>query len=88
MSTRLCGSEQGGQENVNTKFFLSAYMICFRPNHVFEQIGELETNLKTSATAMLHNFEKIIDEIERKGASDSQVLGEFSTLLFRYFDAF
>lgn len=88
MSTRLRGSEQGGQENVNTKFFLSAYMICFRPNHVFEQNGELETNLKTSATAMLHNFEKIIDEIEKKGASDSRVLCEFSTLLFRYFYAF
>lgn len=46
-------------KNVNVKVFLAAYMIAYRPSHVFESIGPLEKSLRKCAEPMLVTFERI-----------------------------
>ena len=46
-------------ENVNVRVFLSAFMIAYRPTHVFESMGTLEQALFEASVPMLSQFEKM-----------------------------
>ena len=45
-------------ECVNVRVFLAAFMIAYRPTHVFESMGALEQALLESAIPLLETFER------------------------------
>ena len=51
-------------ENVNVRVFLAGYMIAYRPTHVFESMGTLETALYDAARPLLVAFEQICGSIQ------------------------
>jgi hypothetical protein len=73
------------------RVFLAAYMIAYRPNHVFEQMGVLERQLYDSAVVLLERFDRICAEVKREGSFqrvDPALSSDFATLLFKYLVAF
>jgi hypothetical protein len=87
LSTFRHGSPSDKSENVNTRFFLAAYMIAFRPNHVFESFGDLEKTLYESAQATIAKFESICNAIVVKGSFrdiDKEISSDFPNLLYTY----
>ena len=82
-------------ENVNVRVFLAAFMIAYRPTHVFESMGTLEQSLFESAVPLLIAFEKIVNCILSQEQSTahfarvpSDLTKEFPTLMFEYLRRF
>ena len=70
---------------------LAAYMIVFRPTHVFESMGQLENTLHKSATPLVARFERIADCLATKGSFQSvpvQLSIDFTSLLFEFLKDF
>ena len=50
------------------RVFLAAFMIAFRPTHVFESMGEREQSLFESAGPLISCFERIVDSLATNGS--------------------
>eukprot|EP00291_Cryptomonas_curvata_P026192 CAMPEP_0172174800 /NCGR_PEP_ID=MMETSP1050-20130122/13871_1 /TAXON_ID=233186 /ORGANISM="Cryptomonas curvata, Strain CCAP979/52" /LENGTH=643 /DNA_ID=CAMNT_0012846827 /DNA_START=422 /DNA_END=2354 /DNA_ORIENTATION=- len=80
-------------ENVNVRVFLAAFMIAYRPTHVFESMGALEQSLFESAMPLLTTFERIIQCIRSSAKRSFQEVPPdltegFPTMLFEYLKRF
>ena len=78
-------------ENVNVKVFLAGYMIAYRPTHVFESMGALETALLEAATPLITTFQKICAVVKQgRGfqAVSPELTKDFPTMLFEYLKRF
>ena len=78
-------------ENVNVRVVLAAFMIAYRPTHVFESTGPLEQALVDSATPLIETFERICTQIHKNRAfSDvpAELTRHFPTLLLDYLRKF
>lgn len=80
-------------EHVNVRVFLAAYMIAYRPTHVFESMGALETQLYESSLPLLHTFEQIAKCIiaDPKGCFGKvsyETSEHFPTYLFEFLKRF
>lgn len=78
-------------ENVNVRVVLAAFMIAYRPTHVFETTGPLEQALVDSATPLIETFERICTQIHKNRAfSDvpAELTRNFPTLLLDYLRKF
>ena len=53
--------------NLNIRVFYAAYMIAYKTNNVFEQVGDLETKLFGLATEMLSIFEQTCFALHGEG---------------------
>lgn len=74
---RSCGAHhtkqgQMAQHNLNTRVFLASYMIVAKPDHVFEIIGELETQLQEAAERMIIIFEKLYKAMAEHPSKDTK----------------
>jgi hypothetical protein len=80
-------------ENVNVRVFLAAFMIAFRPTHVFESMGALEQALFESAVPLLSSFERICCTIRSSEHGcfqevPSALTKDFPTMFFEYLKRF
>lgn len=78
-------------ENVNVRVFLAAYMIAYRPTHVFESMGPLETALLDSARTLLISFDNIIKCVASEGFFQEvpfHLTLDFPVFLFEYLKNF
>jgi hypothetical protein len=80
-------------ENVNVRVFLAAFMIAYRPTHVFESMGALEQSLYESAIPLLTAFERILQCIRTSAKRCFQEVPHdltegFPTMLFEYLKRF
>ena len=77
--------------SINVRVFLAAYMIAYRPTHVFESMGSLEQALLESAIPLLEAYDKICRSILSEGCfakTPSSITANFTTLLFEYLKRF
>ena len=79
--------------NVNVRVVLAAYMIAYRPTHVFESMGQVETDLVVSAKTMLATLESItqtlMKSVGKRFAEVPAVLTKnFQTIMFDYLKSF
>ena len=77
--------------SVNVRVVLAAYMIAFRPSHVFDTMGELETALHAAATPLLESLESLCRSIQQHGIASlvhSEQAKAFPALLFEYLKCF
>ena len=73
--------------NVNVRVVLAAFMVAFRPTHVFEAMAQLEQTLYESALPLVKKFEEIVKSIAiNKGFSGVplDLTKDFALLLFEY----
>ena len=89
LTTKRHGSPVSGtsSDTVNVRVFLAAFLIAFRPTHVFESMGSLEQQLLESAGALLVSFERIAAAVGRFAsfaAVPADVTEDFPHLLFSY----
>lgn len=57
--------------NLNTRVFLSAYMVHFGPDFVFETVdGESKKELMEAAWALIESFHRICEELQTKAVQD------------------
>jgi hypothetical protein len=78
-------------ETVNVRVFLAAYMIAYKPDHVFENMGTLEDAVFNAAGPMLQNFEAICEAVKTNKnwrEVDSKLREEFPQLLSKYLTSF
>lgn len=81
-------------ENVNVRVFLAAFMIAYRPTHVFESMGPLEQSLLESSIPLLETFQKIRDSLRNPeqlrgfAGVPEELTAEFPTMLFEYLKRF
>jgi hypothetical protein len=80
-------------ENVNVRVFLAAFMIAFRPTHVFESMGTLEQALFESAVPVLSQFEQMCKTLLAAPFKNFQCIPanqtkDFPTTLFEYLRRF
>jgi len=80
-------------ENVNVRVFLAAYMIAYRPTHVFEAMGAMEQALFESAVPMLNEFHAMCDALMQAPFRHFQMVPaaltkEFPTTLFEFLRRF
>ena len=79
---------------VNIRVFLAAYMVAFRPDKVFESMGELESALHKAALPLLKTFESLCRSIKQNGSTivlvdvNSEQAKAFPELLFEYLKCF
>ena len=80
---------------VSIRVFLAAYMIAYRPSHVFESMDELETALYEASKPLLTAFERLISSMKNYGppfiADRAEVFAQmkaFPSLLFDYLNCF
>ena len=79
---------------VNIRVFLAAYMVAFRPDKVFESMGELESALHKAALPLLKAFESLCRSIKQNGSTivlvdvNSEQAKAFPQLLFEYLKCF
>jgi hypothetical protein len=94
---KLCISRHGSPPsassgNVNARVYLAAFMIAYRPTHVFESMGALETALYDSAYPLTTRFQSILECIARVGGAFQAVPVELTTgfleMLHLYLDCF
>jgi hypothetical protein len=74
-------------DHVNVRVFLAAFMIAYRPTHVFESMGALEQPLFESAGPLITNFMQIAECLaSNESFSDVPVnlTIAFPTMLFEY----
>ena len=100
LSTFRHGSTPTGglaPENVNVRVFLAAYMISFRPTHVFESLGTSQQAVIDAAKLLIASFEQICSSVIPKGDSQNvpgfhnvplAFTEQFQTLLFEYMKRF
>ena len=88
-------SQSIAPQNVNVRVFLAAYMIAYRPTHVFESMAPLEQSLFESAVPLMSAFEKIVDCLRSQDQSTAHFASvpadltkEFPVLLFEYLKRF
>ena len=77
--------------NVNFRVFLAAYMIAYRPTHVFESMGALENALLEAAGPLLESFQTIIDAVRNSqqfSAVPPELTQDFLAQLFEYLKCF
>jgi hypothetical protein len=78
-------------DKVNVRVFLAAYMIAFRPTHVFESMGTLEQRLFESSIPMLTAFHRIVEDVistkSFQGATPD-ITATFQGLLYEYLKNF
>ena len=79
--------------NVNVRVFLAAFMIAFRPTHVFESMGALEQALFESAVPLLSSFERICTALRSSDHTcfqevPSDLTKDFPTMLYEYLKRF
>jgi hypothetical protein len=80
-----------GQHNFKIQIFLAAYMIALYPCHVFDSMGDIETRLTASSTALLTSLEAILDHVWTSANLNSvscALIDEFPQLVATYFDDF
>lgn len=80
-----------GSENVNVRVFLAAFMIAFKPTHVFDSMGVLEQALFESAGPLLTKFQRIVEATASSASFasvSSDVTFNFPLMLFEYFKRF
>ena len=80
-------------ENVNVRVFLAAFMIAFRPTHVFESMGTLEQALFESSVPLLSQFERMCNTLLAAPRPCFQMVPydqscNFPTTLFEYLRRF
>jgi hypothetical protein len=78
-------------EVVNVRVFLSGFMISFRPTHVFESMGPLETALLEASTPLMTKFNDILDSIQSNGsfkAVPSVLTADFLDMLCEFLERF
>jgi hypothetical protein len=80
-------------ENVNVRVFLAAFMIAYRPTHVFEGMGTLEQALLEAAVPLLSQFEKMCKTLLAAPHRNFQYVPadqtkDFPTTLFEYLRRF
>jgi hypothetical protein len=80
-------------ENVNVRVFLAAFMIGYRPTHVFEGMGTLEQGLFEAAVPLLSQFERMCRTLLAAPYRHFQYVPsdqtkEFPTALFEYLKRF
>jgi hypothetical protein len=80
-------------ENVNVRVFLAAFMIGYRPTHVFESMGTLEQQVFESAVPMLSQFETMCKTLLAAPRKHFQMVPadqtkDFPTALFEYLRRF
>jgi hypothetical protein len=80
-------------ENVNVRVFLAAYMIAYRPTHVFESMGTLEQALFESAVPLLNQFQTMSNTLLAAPYKHFQMVPsdqtkDFPMALFEYLKRF
>ena len=79
-------------DNVNVRVFLAAFMIAFRPSHVFESMGALEQQLYEVALPLMVKFEQIATRVISSPSGfqgvPSDVTNGFPEMLFEYLKRF
>jgi hypothetical protein len=78
-------------DNVNIRVFLAAFMIAFRPTHVFESMGSREQTLFDAALPLLTSFQRIIERVASAGsfqAVPGDLTERFPVMLFEYLKCF
>ncbi len=78
-------------EHVNVRVFLAAFMIAYRPTHVFESIGPLEQSLFEAALPLLGTFQRIVERVASAGSFQGVAFDlscDFPTMLFEYLKRF
>ena len=90
----LCARRHGNAaapETVNVRVFLAAYMIAYRPSHVFESMGPLEQRLFESSIPLLTAFHRIAADViatkSFQGAA-ADITAAFQGLLHDYLKDF
>ena len=76
---------------VNVRIFLCGFMISYRPTHVFENMGTLETALIEATTPLLTQFEAICKSILESGSFRNvphALTRSFPTALDEFFKRF
>ncbi len=76
---------------VNVRVFLAAYMIVYKPEHVFEFNDMLEHNLWRAAAALLEALDAVLSHVHRTGTyvdAPKDATASFSKLLHDYLAAF
>jgi hypothetical protein len=76
---------------VNVRVFLAAYMIAFRPTHVFESMGALEKTLFDAALQLLTRFQDIVQRIASTGSFQCVAFDltcDFPLMIFEYLKHF
>ena len=95
---RLCILRHGNSQNltskdVNIRVFLAGFMIAYHSTHVFENMGNLETNLYEIAIPLFEKFERICKIIQTSNNHSFQdvphsVTKDFVPTLFEYLKRF
>lgn len=77
-------------EIVNVRVFLAAFMIAYRPTHVFESMGELEQSLLESAGPLIEALEGICGSLRGQGFASvpSTLTVGFTPMLFEFLKRF
>ena len=80
-------------ENINVRVFLAAFMIAYRPTHVFENMGPLERDLFEAGVPLLSMFETICKTLLHAQHKHFQNVPanqtkDFPTTLFEYLRRF
>jgi len=73
------------------RVFLAAFMIAYRPTHVFESMGVLEQSLYESALPLLTNFQRIVEGVAIVGSFQGvpvDLTCNFPSMLFEYLKRF
>ena len=76
---------------VNVRVFLAGFMIAYRPTHVFENMGTLETALIEATTPLLTQFEAICKSILDTGSFRNvphALTRSFPTALYEFLKRF
>ena len=78
-------------ENVNVRVFLAAFMIAYRPTHVFESMGVLEQSLYESALPLTTKFDEIVRVVIRTRGFNGvpfDLTADFPLMLFEFLKRF
>jgi hypothetical protein len=76
---------------VNTRVFLAAYTIVFRPARVFPMVGPREDALRRAAAPLLEAFHGLLDAIGAKGSFQAippELSRNFTALMDAYLERF